>query len=182
MGVHNDIIARLTHQIQPSARYHCNKNQHHMLYTLGLPTARPGLDCTCPWGIHAWRSCPVDRNVPPHTDHQMLSLQCSPRSRCCRQVRASMHLRSRCGLRCRARRAQWRHCQNSTCPAGNLYSQWCCPCGCWNNKEVKINSLRAKLFRVNINVYLHFVSFLCIDMTHVLKILPQVRPGPTYST
>ena len=33
----------------------------------------------------------------------------------------------------------------------------------------------------NINIYLHFVSSLHIDMTQVLKILPQVRPGPTYS-
>ena len=43
------------------------------------------------------------------------------------------------------------------------------------------NTLRAKLFRRNINIYLHFVSFLHIDMTQVLKILPQVRNGPTYS-
>ena len=44
------------------------------------------------------------------------------------------------------------------------------------------NPLRAKFFRGNINIYLHFVSFLHIDMTQVLKILPHVRPGPTYST
>ena len=31
-------------------------------------------------------------------------------------------------------------------------------------------------------MYLHFMSLLHIDMTQVLKILPQVRPGPTYST
>ena len=31
-------------------------------------------------------------------------------------------------------------------------------------------------------MYLHFVSFLHIDMTQVLKILPQVRPEPMYST
>ena len=30
--------------------------------------------------------------------------------------------------------------------------------------------------------YLHFMSLLHIDMTQVLKILPQVRPVPTYST
>ena len=40
-----------------------------------------------------------------------------------------------------------------------------------------INPLRAKFFRGNINTYLHFMSLLRIDMTHVLKILPQVRPG-----
>ena len=37
-------------------------------------------------------------------------------------------------------------------------------------------------FRGNINIYLHFVSFLHIDMTQVLNILPKLRPGPTYST
>ena len=42
--------------------------------------------------------------------------------------------------------------------------------------------LRAKLFRGNINIYLYFMSLLHIDMTHVLKILPRARPGPTYST
>ena len=45
-----------------------------------------------------------------------------------------------------------------------------------------INPLRAKFFRENINIYLHFMSLLHIDKTQVLKILPQVRPGPTYST
>ena len=45
-----------------------------------------------------------------------------------------------------------------------------------------LNSLRAKLFRENINIYLHFMSLLHIDVTHALKIFPQVRPGPTYST
>ena len=44
-----------------------------------------------------------------------------------------------------------------------------------------INPLRAKFFRGNMNIYLHFVSFLHIDMTQVPKILPQVREGPTYS-
>ena len=38
-----------------------------------------------------------------------------------------------------------------------------------------VNPLRAKFFRVNINMYLYFISFLHIDMTQVLKILPQIR-------
>ena len=38
-----------------------------------------------------------------------------------------------------------------------------------------LNTLRAKFFRVNINMSLHFMSFLHIDMTHVLKIIPQIR-------
>ena len=46
----------------------------------------------------------------------------------------------------------------------------------------QFNSSRAKFCRGNINIYLHFMSLLHIDMTRVLKILPQVRPGPTYST
>ena len=45
----------------------------------------------------------------------------------------------------------------------------------------KVNPLRAKLFKGNKNIYLHFMSFLHIDLTQVLKILPQVRAGSTYS-
>ena len=48
-------------------------------------------------------------------------------------------------------------------------------------KSSSINPLRAKFFRGNINIYLQFVSFILIDLTQVLKILPQVREGPTYS-
>ena len=46
---------------------------------------------------------------------------------------------------------------------------------------MEFNPLRAKFFRWNINIYLHLMSLLHIDMTQVLKILPQVRPGPMYS-
>ena len=45
-----------------------------------------------------------------------------------------------------------------------------------------INPSRAKFFRGNINIYLHFVSFLHIDTTQVVEILSQIRQGPTYST
>ena len=45
-----------------------------------------------------------------------------------------------------------------------------------------VNPLHAKFFRRNKNIYLHFMSFLHIDMTQVVEILPQVRQGPTYST
>ena len=44
------------------------------------------------------------------------------------------------------------------------------------------NPLRAKFFRGNINIYLHFVSFLHIDTTWVVEILPKIRQKPTYST
>ena len=37
-------------------------------------------------------------------------------------------------------------------------------------------------FKGNINIYLHFVSFLHIDATQVVEILPQIRQEPTYST
>ena len=46
----------------------------------------------------------------------------------------------------------------------------------------QINFLRAKFCRGSISIYLHFMSLLHIDMIQVFKILPQVRPGPTYST
>ena len=36
---------------------------------------------------------------------------------------------------------------------------------------VRVNPLRAKFFWGNIKIYLHFMSFLRIDMTQVLKIL-----------
>ena len=39
----------------------------------------------------------------------------------------------------------------------------------------QINPLRAKFVRVNINMYLHFMSFIHINMAQVLKILPQIR-------
>ena len=45
-----------------------------------------------------------------------------------------------------------------------------------------VNPSRAKFFRGGINIYLHFMSLLHINMTQVLKILPQIRPGLTYST
>ena len=44
-----------------------------------------------------------------------------------------------------------------------------------------LNPLRAKFFTGNINIYSHFVSSILIDMTQVLKILPQVREGPTHT-
>ena len=49
----------------------------------------------------------------------------------------------------------------------------------WNEA---FNPLRAKFFRGNINIYLHFVSFLHIDATQVVEILPQVKQEPTHST
>ena len=48
--------------------------------------------------------------------------------------------------------------------------------------DLTLNSLRAKFFRGNINIYLHFMSLLHIDMAQVLKILHHVRPGLTYAT
>ena len=48
--------------------------------------------------------------------------------------------------------------------------------------SMSINPLRAKFFRENRNIYLHFVSFLHIDTTQVVEILPQIRQEPTYCT
>ena len=45
-----------------------------------------------------------------------------------------------------------------------------------------INPLRARFFRGNINIYLHLVSFVHIDITQVIEILPQIRQWPTYTT
>ena len=45
-----------------------------------------------------------------------------------------------------------------------------------------INSLRAKFFRGNINMYLHFMSFFHTDMPKIIEILPRIRPGLTYFT
>ena len=45
-----------------------------------------------------------------------------------------------------------------------------------------VNPLRAKFFRENINIYLHFVSYLHIDTTQVVEILPQIRQEPAYAT
>ena len=45
----------------------------------------------------------------------------------------------------------------------------------WN-----LNPLRAKLLRVNINIYLHFMPFLHTNKTQVVQIPPRVRQGPAY--
>ena len=47
---------------------------------------------------------------------------------------------------------------------------------------MEVNPLRAKFFRGNINIYLHFVSFLHFGTTQVVEILPQIRQEPTYSS
>ena len=49
-------------------------------------------------------------------------------------------------------------------------------------QSTDINPLHTKFFRGNINIYLHFVSFLHIDTAQVVEILPQIRQEPTYST
>ena len=46
------------------------------------------------------------------------------------------------------------------------------------NSQAGINSLRAKFFNININLYLQFISFLYTDMTQVLEILLHVRQEP----
>ena len=43
------------------------------------------------------------------------------------------------------------------------------------NANAYVNPLRAKFVRGNINMYLHFVSFLHIGPTQVIEILPHIR-------
>ena len=50
------------------------------------------------------------------------------------------------------------------------------------NPRLFLNPLCAKFFRGNINIYLHFVSFLHIDTTQVVEILPRIRGESNYST
>ena len=45
-----------------------------------------------------------------------------------------------------------------------------------------VNPLHTKFFRGSQNIYLHFVSFLHIDMTQVDEILPQLKQELIYST
>ena len=52
-----------------------------------------------------------------------------------------------------------------------LYAECVCVCVC---SLPDINPFRAKFFRGNINIFLHFVSFLHIDTTQVFEILPQI--------
>ena len=50
------------------------------------------------------------------------------------------------------------------------------------HKQLSLNPLRAKFFRGNINIYLHFMSFPHTDKTQVVEIHPRVRQGPAHST
>ena len=60
---------------------------------------------------------------------------------------------------------------------------WECTSEKFETKQNKsLNSLHAKLFRGNINMYLHFMSFLHTDMPKIIEILPRIRPGLTYFT
>ena len=62
------------------------------------------------------------------------------------------------------------------------------PSAIWNQWQPKkidgeiFHPLHAKFFIGNKNIYLHFVSFLHIDMSQVVETLPQIRQEPTYST
>ena len=47
---------------------------------------------------------------------------------------------------------------------------------------MNFNPLHAKFLRKNINIYLHFMSFLHTNKTQVVEIPPRVRQGPAYST
>ena len=68
--------------------------------------------------------------------------------------------------------------QKVRAPTGILLPNKICPDRAYHSERV--NPLHAKFFRGNINMYLHFVSFLDIDTTQVVEILPQIRQEPTY--
>ena len=53
---------------------------------------------------------------------------------------------------------------------------WCVPEG-----QSDINPLRANFLRGNINIYLHFMSFLHTNKTQVVEIPSRARQGPAYS-
>ena len=75
-------------------------------------------------------------------------------------------------------------CSRSLCKVGNSLSHNEQP-NCFFSGVVHhmyLNPLRAKFFRVNLNIYLHFMSFLHTNKTHAIEIPHRVRQGPAYST
>ena len=66
----------------------------------------------------------------------------------------------------------WRHYELRICTAGIDVIQL----------DYLLQKLRAKLFRGNKNIYLHFMSFFHIDMIQVVEIHPLVRHELIYST
>ena len=50
-----------------------------------------------------------------------------------------------------------------------------------NYPSVMTNSLRAKFFKGNKNIYSYFMSFLHIGITQIVEILPEIRSELTYS-
>ena len=64
---------------------------------------------------------------------------------------------------------------------------WRKPIWKWCLQDVRhfvksLNPLHAKFFRGNINIYLHFMSFLHTNKTQVVEIPHRVRQGTAYST
>ena len=70
------------------------------------------------------------------------------------------------------------------CKEPGYQQQWYWPglMGYSDLSTQRIYPLRAKFFRVNINMYLHFMSFLRTHKTQVVEIPPRVRQGPAYTT
>ena len=67
-------------------------------------------------------------------------------------------------------------------PMKQNYRATDCLCHKYVFEEHILNPLHAKFFRENINIYLHFMSFLHIDKTQVVEIPRWIRQGPAYST
>ena len=53
---------------------------------------------------------------------------------------------------------------------------------CHNTLTIYVTLYMLNLSEGTWNIYLHFTSFHHIDMTQLIKILPQIRQEPTYST
>ena len=63
--------------------------------------------------------------------------------------------------------------QKKVCSQGQWWQQKN-QCKYIKSPPVTLNSLRAKFFRGNINMYLHFKSFLHTDMPKIIEILPRI--------
>ena len=92
---------------------------------------------------------------------------------------------------CHNLRSYHEWCRADIASSGGICQQrpYCCY---WNHMGINValvngmssdlNPLRTKFFRDNINIYLHFMSFLHSNKTQVVEITPWLRQGPAYST
>ena len=130
------------------------------------------------WGIHQWPvNSPHKGAVTQKKFHLMTSSWShSTAGLCpsptvvifaCKPIWTAIHYASNTRADSRLAPSHW-----ETSLPSNAVSHWL---GANLESALKyhhINPLRAKFFRGNINIYLHFVSFLHIDTTQVVEVLP----------